>query len=340
MIGIVAAFEKVKIPEMGRSFGTGWLPPLPSLKDYTEESAQIPEMAEKLGIPTSRKETKTLELPVSIDLRNWCSPIEDQMDLGSCTAHAGVGVIEYFERRAFGKYIDGSRLFVYKTTRNLMGVKGDTGAWLRNTMGALALCGVPPEKYFPYTNRKTPGPDGEPTFDDEPSSFVYSLADNFEALNYFCHDPQGMNLPPEDVILSVKKYLAAGIPSMFGFYGFPSFKDTDVKGGIPFPGPDERSIWGHAVVAVGYDENMKIRNTLSNKETTGAFLIRNSWGTAWGDEGYGWLPYEYALNKFALDFWSLISMKWVETGNFGLELESSRSRVRETLSRDMPLPHA
>ncbi|AAM06588.1 C1 family peptidase [Methanosarcina acetivorans] len=340
MIGIVAAFEKVKIPEMGKSFGTGWLPPLPSLKDYTEESAQIPEMAEKLGIPTSRKETKTLELPVSIDFRNWCSPIEDQMDLGSCTAHAGVGVVEYFERRAFGKHIDGSRFFVYKTTRNLMGVKGDTGAWLRNTMGALALCGVPPEKYFPYTSRKTPGPDGEPTFDDEPSSFVYSLADNFEALNYFCHDPQGMNLPPEDVILSVKKYLAAGIPSMFGFYGFPSFKDTDVKGGIPFPGPDERSIWGHAVVAVGYDDNMKIRNTLSNKETTGAFLIRNSWGTAWGDKGYGWLPYEYALNKFALDFWSLISMKWVETGNFGLELESSRSRARETLSRDMPLPHA
>lgn len=320
MIGIAAAFEKVKIPEIGESFGTGWLPPLPSLKDYTEESDQIPMMAEKLGILPSKIEPKAMELPVSVDLRDWCSPIENQLDLGSCTAHAAVGVIEYFQRRAFGKYLDGSRLFVYKTTRNLMGVKGDTGAWLRNTMAALVLCGVPPEKYYPYTNRRTPGPEGEPTFDDEPSSFVYSLAENFEALNYFCHDPQGMNLPPEDVLFSVKKYLAAGIPSMFGFFGFPSFNNTDTKGGIPFPGPKEQAKWGHAVVAVGYDENMKIKNTLSNNETTGALLIRNSWGAAWGDKGYGWLPYEYILNKFAVDFWSLISMDWIDTGNFGLEL--------------------
>ena len=61
-----------------------------------------------------------------------CSPIEDQKTIGSCTAHAAVGIVEYFQRRAFGTHLDGSRLFVYKMTRNLMGVTGDTGAWLRN----------------------------------------------------------------------------------------------------------------------------------------------------------------------------------------------------------------
>ena len=69
---------------------------------------------------------------------------------------------------------------------------------------------------------------------------------------------------------------------MFGVFGFPSFKDTDVKGGIPFPGPKEKAIWGHAVVAVGYNDDMKIKNNLSNRETTGALLIRNSWGTGCG----------------------------------------------------------
>ncbi|WP_292391254.1 C1 family peptidase [Methanosarcina sp. UBA5] len=324
MIGIAAAYEKVIIPDTGETFATGWLPPLPDLRDYTEntkeEDAKVPEMAEKLGILNFKSKTAAPQLPISVDLRNWCSPVENQMNLGSCTAHAGVGVIEYFQKRAFGKYIDGSRLFVYKATRNLMGVTGDTGAWLRDTMAALVLCGVPPERYYPYTDRKTPGPAGEPTFDEEPSNFVYSLAEDFETVNYFCHDPQGMNIPPADVLFSVKKYLGAGIPSMFGFFGFPSFNDGDIKGGIPFPGPKEQAIWGHAVVAVGYDDDMRIKNKISNKETTGALLIRNSWGTGWGDGGYGWLPYEYVLSKFAVDFWSLISMNWIDTGKFGLKL--------------------
>ncbi len=44
--------------------------------------------------------------------------------------------------------MEGSRLFLYKTTRNLMQVKGDAGAWSRSTMSALALCGVAEEKYW------------------------------------------------------------------------------------------------------------------------------------------------------------------------------------------------
>jgi C1A family cysteine protease len=320
MLEIGKAYELAEIPDTGEIFGTGWLPPLPDLHDYTEESEDIPEIGEILGIAPAKETSATLSIPASVDLRSWFSPIENQKDLGSCTAHAGIGVIEYFQKRAYGKHIDGSRLFVYKTTRNLMGVKGDTGAWLRTTMGALALCGVPPEKYLPYTTRKEPGPYGLPTFDDEPSSFVYALADNFEAMRYFCHDPQGRNVPPATVLYNVKKYLAAGIPSMFGFFGFPSFDSSNVKGGIPFPCPGEKAKWGHAIIAVGYDDSMKIKNTQCNKETTGALLIRNSWGTKWGDKGYGWLPYEYVLNKLAVDFWSLISMKWIETKNFGLGL--------------------
>jgi C1A family cysteine protease len=130
------------------------------------------------------------------------------LNLGSCTANAAVGVVEYFERRAYGKYIDASRLFVYKTTRDLLQVTGDTGAWLRNTMGALVLFGLPPEKYWPYN---------VPDFDKEPTCFVYAVADNYEAVKYFCHDSLGANVPPATVLLTVKHYLAAGIPSMFGF---------------------------------------------------------------------------------------------------------------------------
>ena len=300
-------YKSVEIPEVGGTVGTGWLPPLPDLRDFTDAEPEIAEMVKKLGMAKGKRLKAP---PAAVDLRAWCSSVEDQKSLGSCTAHAAVGIVEYFQRRAFGKHIEGSRLFVYKATRNLMQVTGDTGAWLRNTMGALVLCGVPDEKYWPYT-------DAIPDFDKEPESFVYAVADNYEALRYFCHDPLGANVPGNLVLTKVKKYLAAGIPSMFGFWGFPSFSSCDVPGGIPYPCPGEQAQWGHAIVAVGYDNRKKIKNTKCNKTTTGALLIRNSWGTGWGNQGYGWLPYDYVVDKLAMDFWSLLRMEWVDTKQFG-----------------------
>ena len=302
-------YSKVNLPETNGTVGTGWLPPVPDMRDYTVETKAIKSMAKGLGIG------KTLSAPPTVDLRQWCSPIENQLNLGSCSAHAAVGIVEYFEKRAHGKYIDASRLFVYKTTRNLMHVTGDTGAWLRNAMGALALCGVPAEREWPYTDKPGAEPDG---FDREPPAFVYAVADNYEAIKYFCHDPQGANIAPSDVLSTVKKYLTAGIPSMFGFWGFPSFNSANGKGDIPYPCPGESAQWGHAIAAVGYDDGKKIVNTLCNTTTKGALLIRNSWGTNWGDKGYGWLPYDYVLNKLAMDFWSLLTMEWVDTKQFGV----------------------
>ena len=208
-------YKKVVIPGTNETVGTGWLPPMPDLRDYTADHPDIKPMAKKLGLTA-----KSLSLKASVDLREWCSPVENQLNLGSCTAHAGIGIVEYYERRAFGHHIEGSRLFLYKTTRNLMHVVGDTGAWLRNVMGALVLCGVPDESHWPYTDKPGGEPDG---FDREPSAFVYAVADNYKALKYFCHDPLGANVQPAAVLSSVKWYLSAGIPAMFGFWGFPSF---------------------------------------------------------------------------------------------------------------------
>ena len=288
-----------------KKYPMGWLPDYPDLRDYTPEHQEI--AAQLLLAKVSEK--PQAELPVNADLRQWCSPVEDQGDLGSCTANAGVAMVEYFERRSFGKHIDASRLFLYKATRNLLQMTGDSGAFLRTTMGAMVLFGAPPEEYWPYETDK---------FDAEPPAFCYAFAHNFRTIKYFRLDPPSIS--PKQLLIRVKSYLASGIPAMFGFTVYDSISQADSSGKIPFPIKGESVAGGHAVMAVGYDDKLKIVNTSKkDSQTVGAFLIRNSWGPNWGDQGYGWLPYEYLLKGLAVDWWSLLKNEWIDTGVFGGE---------------------
>jgi C1A family cysteine protease len=282
--------------------GMGWLPDYPDFRDYTEEEKSVKTMLTKVGVTKALKAA----LPTSVDLRPWCAPIENQGALGSCTANAGVSIFEYFERRAFGKHIDASRLFLYKTTRNMLHWTGDTGAFLRTTMGAMVLFGIPPEEYWPYITAD---------YEKEPPAFCYAFAQNYQAMSYYRLDPSGTSKTA--LLTNIKTNLAGGLPSMFGFTIYGSYTQANTTGMIPYPTKGEKIIGGHAVVAVGYDDSVKIKNTFAGAtETKGALLIRNSWGTGWGSSGYGWLPYEYVLKGLAVDWWSMIKGEWVDTGAF------------------------
>ncbi|MDD1749461.1 MAG: cysteine protease [Methanothrix sp.] len=303
--------------------GMGWLRDWPDSRDYTPETNSVSAKLKELGQTESIKamikkvgvEKPKKEAQASVDLRRWCSPIENQLSLGSCTAHAGIGLVEYFERRSFGRHIDASRLFLYKTTRNMLHWTGDTGAFLRTTMGAMRIFGVPPEEYWQYNPFDTVPVFNTPMYDTEPPAFCYSFAQNFKSITYYRLDSAGTS--PNALLDRIKAYLVAGLPSMFGFTVFSSIDQADATGKIPFPTAGEDILGGHAVDAIGYDDNMKIQNTNpKGATTTGALLIRNSWGTGWGSLGYGWLPYEYVLKGMAADWWSLLKNEWVDTGEF------------------------
>jgi C1A family cysteine protease len=275
--------------------GMGWQRDLPDFRDYLMNSPGVQEIIAKSEVLNA-----LVKLPSSKDLRAWCSPIEDQGNLGSCTANAGVGLMEYYQRRAFGKYFDVSRLFLYKATRDLEGWTGDTGAYLRSTMKAMVLFGIPPERYWPYQISQ---------FDIEPSAFCYSFGQSFKTVKYYRIDPSGTST--SKVLSSIRRNLAAGLALMFGFTVYSSIPPIGTgSGDIPYPGPEERVLGGHAIVAVGYDDKKQI-----GKEK-GALLIRNSWGTEWGELGYGWLPYAYIESGLAVDFWSLVQAEFVDTDLF------------------------
>jgi C1A family cysteine protease len=309
--------EEMDMGERYDKAGMGWLPDYPDFRDYTVkldalsqrlkahgQRDSIKKMLDKAGVARIKEEA----LPKIVDLRPWCPPVENQESLGSCTAQAGVGLVEYFEIRAFDRHIDASRLFLYKTTRNLMHQTGDTGAYIRLTMGALVLFGVPPEEYWPYRIEQ---------FDDEPGAFCYAYAQNYQSISYYRLDPQGTS--PQDLLGRIKTNLAAGLPSMFGFSVYSSIVQAEETGRIPLPTPHEWLMGGHAVMAVGFDDGLEITNSNpGGTTTTGALRIRNSWGTAWGEDGYGWLPYEYVTRGLAVDWWSLLKNEWIDTGQFSM----------------------
>lgn len=295
LMPVLSGLESGEGSPARRVVSMGWHPDLP---DFRDRHLSHQNVGKKLKSVKSLV-TSGAPIPEKCDNRGWCSPIEDQGQLGSCTAQAAVGLMEYMMRRSSGDHVDGSRLFTYKVTRNLLGWTGDRGAYLRTAMQSVAAFGVPPEKYWPYAI---------PKFDEEPTAFLYSFAENYKALNYTRLDPIGAK--PDKVLENIKRSLAAGFCVVFGFTVYSSLSG---EADIPYPATTDSVRGGHAVLAVGYNNGHKTKQGAK----VPSLIIRNSWGTDWGEEGYGYLPEEYVLNGLARDFWTAFKWEWIDSKQFG-----------------------
>lgn len=235
-----------------------WHPDLPDHRDLkfrTKRSAPIKKM---------------------VDLREFATKIEDQGQLGSCTAHAITGAIELQIKKKDGGVIDLSRLFVYYQERFIeKTIKTDSGAIIRDGVKICQKIGVPIEVLWPYSVAK---------FTHRPSKAAYTNAAQRKIAKYKRVEDL------EDML----HCLSEGKPVVFGFSVYESFESAKLaKTGImTYPKKSEKMLGGHAVLAVGYDLDKQ------------RMLVRNSWGEDWGLKGYFWMPFEVLDNRdMSDDFW-------------------------------------
>ena len=263
----------------------GWVPDVPDNRDhiYTAPMAKL---------------TATAPMPTKVDLRSKCPPVYNQGNIGSCTANAIAGALEFDRLKQKLNDFVPSRLFIYYNERAIEHTTGtDSGAQIRDGIKSVGKLGACPETEWPYDDTEADPqtgiwpPGAKPA--EKPTKSCYTDAMKFEALNY-------QRVPRN--LAQMKGCLADGFPFVFGFSVYQSFLSPQVaKTGIlnlPAPGepganPDG-SPAGHAVMAVGYDDSQQ------------RFIVRNSWGNKWGMKGYYTMPYAYLLDtNLADDFWTI-----------------------------------
>lgn len=257
------------------SFSFGWKPDPPDHRDFTYS---VPfEIAKRL--------------PKSVDLRPAMPAVYDQGRIGSCTANAIAGAIEYqrLRHKQTPDWIP-SRLFIYYNERAMEhSIPYDAGAIIRDGVKSAQKQGVVTEGLWPYDD--SPADPDTSAFPpgslatQKPTQTCYSEALKHQIVSY-ARVTQNLT--------SIKGALAAGDPVIFGFTVYESFfgPDGQPRMDIDIPDAQDGVLGGHAVVIVGYNDNGHY------------FTVRNSWGDSVQDGGYFYMTYAYVTDRgLASDFW-------------------------------------
>ncbi|MFZ6800468.1 C1 family peptidase [Undibacterium sp. Di24W] len=228
----------------------------------------------------------SLILPARVDLRRHCPPVFDQGSrIGSCTANAVCNAYRFNLMRqareqelALPAYHP-SRLFLHYNARALAGKqRQNKGAQIRDAMKSVAKHGICRESVWPYRAYQ---------YATKPPRHAYQQALDYQSIAY-------QRLRHE--LDELKACLAEGFPFVFGLTVYSAFESAQMtsRGVLNLPKKEESKVGAHALLAVGYNDESE------------RFVIMNSWGKSWGQQGYFTLPYDYLMQeKMARDFWTL-----------------------------------
>lgn len=204
-----------------------------------------------------------------VDLREYASPVQDQLDLNSCVSVAVTDSYELSVNRLYPKTsTDLSKLFVYYNARLLDGLIGqDDGATIRSSLKAAAHFGICSEDLWPYNYAN---------LDTKPTPICY-------------RDGSYRVVPKYERLYDLQALLSAvneNYPVIIGlsiYTEFVNMNKTDYT--LPIPDYKSEKLGPHAMSIVGYDLDKSM------------LIAKNSFGKNWGLDGYCQIPFQYVQSN-------------------------------------------
>jgi C1A family cysteine protease len=228
----------------------------------------------------------TVEAPKVFDWTADMSPVKDQGSLGSCVGFALTAMKEWQEvrekrkeRKVYGVTLRDvtnlSEAWVYWNAKQIDPWPGVEGTSIRYAMKVLQKQGVPPEYSWEYNDDYPGGPQKS-----APKLAIWGMIGSYWRV---------------ESLKELKKALTVQ-PVPIGIACFKEILSVGSSGVIPMPANPNKVLGGHAICCVGFDDNKQL------------LKFKNSWSSKWGQNGYGYLTYEYA-DKYLLDAWSCFDLR-------------------------------
>lgn len=233
-----------------------------------------PRQFQKASIYEALEEDDTKNpLPEAANLQRYAPQAGNQGEQGSCvawsSAYAARSILEASRSGKDADQIKFSPAFLY----NQIGLDGCQGSYIIRAMEFMTKQGSLPYEQFPYNDQNCT---------QQPSAGLIREAAQFK-MRGFNRLTKGDNTEELDM-RAIKENLAQGAPVVIGMMVGESYMQNMLGKDVWYPEPGDAGMMGfggHAQCVVGYDDT----------KYGGAFLIMNSWGPEWGNNGFAWVRY-------------------------------------------------